>query len=212
MRAAALRLGLAGVAAALLVAGCSGSTPGSPFPTGGGSGGSGGSPVPSSSATAGPPGTTVTSAPKVTTPLDTTKYQRNPCSVLSAAQTAEFGAISSKSGNSSRDGSVAGPACVWGASGNPVLTVGIGFYVQYQAGLPHGLAWDFSKGGALLRLPDVDGQPALLVPLSGECQIDVGATDDVMYRVDVQGDAAADLCGLTKKFATEMTTTMKSGG
>lgn len=189
----------------MLVAGCSGSTPGTPFPTGGGA-----ATTPPSSGVSGPPGTKVTTAPEVTTPLDTTKYQQNPCSVLNAAQLAEFHPTASRATTSSAD-NASGPACAWVATA-PYSGLGIIFRTSYDPGTPHGLAWDL-RGGPLLRLPDIDGQPALLIPLPTQetCQVDIGATNDVMFRITVRAPAPVDVCATANKVATEVITNMKSG-
>jgi hypothetical protein len=79
-----------GVGMAGLVAGCS-SGSGTPQPS---------SPAPSSSSV---------DAPHVSNPLDTSKFQAAPCTVLSAAEAQSFGA--SVPGESKSD--ALGPSCVW---------------------------------------------------------------------------------------------------
>jgi hypothetical protein len=211
------------VVALALVSGCSTSTTGSPAPDATGTQGTG-SADPSAenggnagdAGNAGDDGTagsnSGTGAPKVTTPLDTTRFQPTPCSVLTTAQQQALGIT--KAGKPTPD--PAGATCNWDLT-SPVAVYGFGFDVTFPAGQAKGLANAYQAGGAEMKaLPDIGGQPAVTQPsenTGGNCTIWVGATDEVEYAATVSiptGPHASDPCTVATQIATDATTTMRS--
>ncbi len=154
-------------------------------------------------------------APKVTTPLDTTKYQANPCGTLTPAQLQALGIT--QPGKVTADPT--GGFCDWSPQLDVVYT--LGFNIEFQPGDAPGLANVYQIGGpnSIKRLPDVHGQPAVTQPsqnTGGSCTIYVGATDMISYGVAVTIPGGlphfADPCTVATQIADDVTTTMKSGG
>lgn len=198
------------VVALVLVSGCSTSTAGSADPQG----------APPPATTTGATTTTGDSgpsssantfgAPKVTTPLDTTRFQSTPCSVLTSAQ--QHGLGITAAGKITQD--PAGAICNWDLDSGPVYT--FGFDVKFADGDAKGLANAYEVGGSEMKaLPDIGGQPAATQPsqnVNGNCTIWIGATDDIEYAVDVAiPTGPADPCTVATRIATAATATMKSG-
>lgn len=152
-------------------------------------------------------------APKVTTPLDTTKWQANPCATLTPAQLTALGVTQPGKLTPDPTGSV----CDW----SPQLDAhyGLGFNAQFDPGEAKGLANDYqSAPGTLSRLPDIDGQPAVTQPAQntdGSCIIYIGATDAVDYVSTVLISAGLphydDPCSVARQVAEDATLTMRSG-
>jgi uncharacterized protein DUF3558 len=152
-------------------------------------------------------------APKVTTPLDTTKWQANPCGALTPSQLTMLGVTNP--GKLTPDPT--GSTCDW----SPQLDAhyGLGFNAQFDPGEAKGLANDYqSAPGTLSRLPDIDGQPAVTQPAQntdGSCIIYVGATDEVDYVSTVLISAGLphydDPCSVARQVAEDATLTMRSG-
>jgi hypothetical protein len=199
------------VVALVLVSGCSTSTAGSAGPQG--------NPPPATTTGAAAPtgdnGPSSSSAntfgaPKVTTPLDTTKFQSTPCSVLTSAQQHSFGITAA--GKTNPD--PAGAICNWDLDSGPVYS--FGFDVKFADGDAKGLANAYEVGGSEMKaLPDIGGQPAVTQPsqnVNGDCTIWIGATDDIEYAVDVAIPTGPDdPCTVATQIATAATSTMKSG-
>jgi hypothetical protein len=187
--------------ATVVLAGCASQTPGSARP-----------------ASNAPPATSSANnfgAPKVTTPLDTTKYQANPCGTLTPAQLQALGIT--QPGKVTPDPT--GALCDWSPQLDVVYT--LGFNTTFQPGDAKGLANAYQLGGpsSMQRLPDVHGQPAVTQPsqnTDGSCIIYLGATDVISYGVAVTIAAGlphfADPCTVAAQIADDVTATMKSGG
>jgi len=154
-------------------------------------------------------------APKVTTPLDTTKYQANPCATLTPAQLQALGI--GQPGKVTPDPT--GALCDW----SPQLDISytFGFNTSFEPGDAKGLANAYQLGGpsSMQRLPDVHGQPAVTQPsqnTDGSCTIYLGATDVISYAAAVVIAAGlphfADPCTVAARIADDATATMKSGG
>ncbi|GDY33095.1 DUF3558 domain-containing protein [Gandjariella thermophila] len=186
------------VGAALVAAGCSSTTtPGSAQPT--------------TSSAALPAGT-----PNVAHPLDTTRFQKDPCSLLTPTQLRQFnmgGATGEVTPNAPT-----GPACSWGNTDGPskmsisaaILTSG------------HGLVDVYSQKDTyrLFRpLPDIEGYPAAIAssadPGSGYCSIVVGVTNELAVSTIVQIDNSSpdfsNPCPRNQQVATDVVQTLKGG-
>ncbi|HEY3611852.1 MAG TPA: DUF3558 domain-containing protein [Pseudonocardiaceae bacterium] len=154
-------------------------------------------------------------APKVTTPLDTTKYQANPCGTLTPAQLQALGIT--QPGKVTADPT--GGFCDWSPQLDVVYT--LGFNTTFEPGDAEGLANVYQIGGpnSITRLPDVHGQPAVTQPsqnTGGSCTIYLGATDVISYGIAVTIPGGqphfADPCTVATQIADDATATMKSGG
>lgn len=152
-------------------------------------------------------------APKVAKPLDTTKWQSDPCAALTPTQLAALGV--SQQGKLTPDPT--GSVCDW----SPQLDAhyGLGFNAQFDPGEAKGLANDYEFAqGTLQRLPDIDGQPAVTQPAQntdGSCTIYIGATDTVDYVTTVLISTGLphydDPCSVARQVADDATVTMRSG-
>jgi hypothetical protein len=197
------------VIALSLLGGCATPTPGIPS--------AGGSPATSRPASHAAAHNTY-GAPRVSTPLDTTRFQSAPCSVATAAQVQAISLTPDT-------GPIAPPpnACGWNlphnAFGMGIGTVTAGFVLRpLDHGDPLGLAGVYRyyqrSDSVITRLPDIDGQPAVVVVPIRQCDVWVGLTDDLAYHVHVEIDdqtSTVDSCVSAKAFAAVAIATMKSG-
>jgi hypothetical protein len=162
-----------------VVAGCSGSSVGGTPSAAGGSSSPADSSAPSD----------LHGAPKVPHPLDTTKFQKDPCSMLTAAQLQQLHDSMSAGTMPQLRNSSAGPGCFWGNPNNgtdttvsvALLTAGDGLSMTFQ-----------NKGDyhAFEQLPDIQGYPAIVAMHAdgrnqGQCAIQVGVTDHLVMSVQV---------------------------
>ncbi len=183
----------------LAVTACS-STPGTPVPA-----------APESSSSA--PTSTTRSVPKVSNPLDATKYEQNPCALLSQAQATEvINAVRNRQGK----GLVA-PICTWYDADNN--SVGLGL-LPGQGGLAGAYTNADSESGYFEAAPEVNGYPAVFAGTTddrkrGGCQIAVGIKDDELFTASVRLRTTSPLyndpCSLAVKTATAAVTTIKAG-
>ncbi|WIX91652.1 DUF3558 domain-containing protein [Amycolatopsis sp. DG1A-15b] len=195
-----------GVAAALLLAGCSPETTGTATPAPSGS-----APA-SASANA--------DVPKVATPLDPSKYVSKPCdivpgSVLSSLRFTEPGHTQLQDDQFG----AAGPGCGWKISGEGVsmqVIIGTGNRDRGAGGLA-GLygAHESGQFPFLEPAPAVDGYPAVYVdkrdrrPI-GNCVLDIGVADDLAINVYAGGyEGAEDSCAAAQQVASAVITTLK---
>lgn len=201
----------------LALAGCTSSSPGRAEPAPSGSR----SPeaTTSTSRTTEPSGESLPSdgAPKVKNPLDTNRYQQNPCLVLTAAQTQE---LNVGSPGEQRPGPL-GEACDWRNS-----ETGGNIDMQFGDLDPQGLSATYKANKAgkwvyFVELPEIEGFPAVArAPLDrrdkGDCAIEVGVSDRVTFQLGVQLSRAnvgkKDPCEVTVMVAGMMLRTMKAGG
>ncbi|WP_409466870.1 DUF3558 domain-containing protein [Amycolatopsis sp. GA6-003] len=153
------------------------------------------------------------SVPKVNNPLNATKYEQNPCSLLSQAQATEvINAVRHRQGQ----GLVA-PLCTWYDDRDN--SVGLGL-LPGQGGLAGAYANSDSKSGYFEVAPDVNGYPAVFAGTTddrkrGGCQIAVGIKDDETFTASVMLDKSFpgydDPCALATKTAAAAVTTIKAG-
>jgi hypothetical protein len=154
-------------------------------------------------------------APKVTTPLDTAKYQPNPCTTLTTAQQTALGITTPGTLAPGDEGAI----CSWSPKYD--ISYSFGFNLKFLPGEATGLAnaYQTAGPGSMKRLPDVHGQPAATQPsqnTNGSCTIYLGATDVISYAAAVvigTGEPHyADPCTIASALADATTATMKSGG
>lgn len=198
------RCKLAMVSAVVVLAGCSTGVTGHATPS-------------TDAATSVTSGGAGSSVPKVAQPIDTSRYEKQPCAVLTADQLAQLGITTQPKPDLENK---LGPSCEWNAFdqagftiGATLLTVGSSLakvYKQHDQG-----QWPFFEPVA-----DVSGYPGVLLDSldarpKGKCQLIVAVRDDLVYSVqgdlDPDSSAYANPCSIVQK-ATEMAvSTMKAG-
>jgi hypothetical protein len=167
------------VVTGLVIAGCSGSkVQGAPSgPTGG------------SSSTGASAAQDLHGAPPVANPLDTTKFQQNPCASLTAVQLQHLrDSIDAGTEPKSRTNST-GPACGWGASDRGSATLLDSAFLTAGSGLSSAYAQK-SDYAVFDKLPDIQGYPAVVAMSvdgrsQGHCSIQVGVTDQLVVSVQI---------------------------
>lgn len=154
-------------------------------------------------------------APRVTTPLDTTKFQPNPCGTLTPAQQHALGIDAAGTLQPSALGNI----CQWILRYNVVYSLGFNVTFEYGQALGLANAYENAGPGVLRRLPDVHGQPAVTDPsqnTEGACTVYLGATDQIDYAASVQigpdQPHYQDPCSVAGQLADDATATMRSGG
>jgi hypothetical protein len=168
------------VVTGLVIAGCSGSkvegTPSGPASNG-------------SSSTGASAAQDLHGAPPVANPLDTTKFQQNPCASLTAVQLQHLrdSIDAATEPEPRKDGS--GPACNWRASDRGSATnLDVGFLTAGS-----GLSSAYAQKGdyaVFEKLPDIQGYPAVVAMSidgrsTGDCSIQVGVTDQLVVSVQI---------------------------
>jgi hypothetical protein len=185
-------------AALVLVGGCTTSTTGAATPMTG-----------SAAATS----SAASNVPKVATPVDTSKYQQDPCIALTAAQLTSFQVTTQtgSKGNMLGQGGTEtlGVNCTWLSSND------VGISVAFTSQNKQGLGYYYAKGGTPQRGADIDWQPTVVnMPNdgSGDCSISVGASDTAFYGTTVKFDTSGDPCALTQQVLSDVTSNLKSSG
>lgn len=204
MRIRMLTTVLAGLAAASLLAGCSDETSGAP----------GREPRPTQGQTSGLPHS---GAPKVDNPIDTAKFEADPCSVITKQQLSGAG-ITLEKVDPQPDESF-GPQCSW----YPPFEWG-GFSGAFLTANTEGLSVQYEKNAAgewkYFEPLTVEGYPAVFNGQadhrkSGKCSINVGLRDDLTYilslTADQEGPYYKNPCDGAKKLAAMAIQTMKAG-
>ncbi len=172
----------------------------------------GGTPAPTSDTL--PPGT-----PNVAHPLDTTAFQKAPCSVLTAAQLQQLNVAAA--GQPKVDDPL-GPACDWHDQNGPSkIDLGVGFVTAGQ-----GLAGPYSqKSNYEVFEPqqDIGGYPALIAMTDdarpqGDCQILIGVTNKLALSIEgllkTGVDKSPDMsnpCPRVRAVAEAVIATIKAG-
>ncbi len=210
MRHHTLKIGLATGAAALAVVTTACSTPTV-----------GGTPAPTSSVSS--DSKLPSGAPHVANPLDVSRAQASPCSVLTAAQISSVGIVAT--GKSSD--SAVGPACDWddtSAIPSPV-SIGVRFVTKTSGGLSslYVQADSLKKAGGYFEPIDpIQGYPALLyaqyddrkATTNAACNLGIGVSDTLQIAFGVtvtHPSPQSDPCTIDKKAADLMMTTLKAG-
>lgn len=200
----------AGLASAMLLAGCSGeSTGGTGEPTTGQT-------VPSSPANSGLPHS---GAPKVAEPIDAAAFESDACAILTQQQLKSVGMTLDDT--ESDPDFAAGPTCDWFLS--PVRAGSI--HGALLTANPEGLSLTYAKNDAgewgLFKPTSIAGYPAVIVSRAddrkdGHCNLDIGIRDDLVFSIDVsasfdESPNRKDPCGAAKKLAPLAIETMKGG-
>lgn len=156
--------------------------------------------------------------PNVAHPLDTTAFQKAPCSVLTAAQLKQFNI--GATGKAQDD--PLGPHCGWADNFGPSK---IGLSVIF-ATAGSGLSDIYSQKAqyvAFQPLSDIDGYPAVIAMTDdarpqGDCKVSIGVSNQLFISVEgvIQTGAngapdATQPCPRIQAIATAMVTTMKGG-
>lgn len=171
-----------------------------------------------------PPGTSVpglphSGAPKVTTPIaDTSRWESDPCSVISEKQLADAG-VAIRKVTPDMD-SAAGVACDWATE--DASLVGGTFITKSQEGLSAIYSNNSQSPFQHFQpIPPIEGQPAVEAmesgtPADGECAISVGLRDDRTFKMQVLPDKdsplAAEPCKWAATIAGLAVRNMKQGG
>ena len=155
-------------------------------------------------------------APKVDDPLDTTRFQQDPCQALTATQ---ITAILDASIDGKPTDRPLGNACQWR---NPD-TRGL-VEVHFLDEDPRGLSAEYQadkdgKWAYFEKLPPIEGHPAVARSGSddrdiGLCTVVVGVSDEVTFDVPVQlseANVGKDPCEAAVKVAGMALQTMKKG-
>lgn len=197
------------LASAVLLAACSGNEPGIPVPSG-----QPGTQPPTATSQ---PGASLphSGAPKVTSPIaDTSKWEADPCSVISEEQLSSAGFKIRRFEPDLED--AAGPVCSWAIE--EVGSFGAGFATVNPEGLSTVYASNTAgKFGVFTALSPIEGHPAVRAEKSDEssegmCSVTVGIRDDLNFDVVVTFDAGTkDPCKAAQDIAALAVQTMKGG-
>jgi hypothetical protein len=153
-------------------------------------------------------------APRVEHPLDASRFLAQPCAVLVPAQLTTLGITTP--GKPETTGAVAeqaGPMCTWIAEG-PHRNYGFGFLTGNKNGLS-----DTYRGswGGYFEPTTVAGYPAVFNDVvdsrdEGICNLTVGITDDLTFRIDLTADLGRESCDRAVQLAELVVATIKAGG
>ena len=212
MRHHTLKIGLVAATAALAVVTAACSTPLSV----------GGTATPQTSTVSGD-GKLPSGAPHVANPLDTTRAQAAPCSVLTPAQISSLGIVAT----GKPDNPVSGPACNWNdTSTTPsAMSIGNGFVTASKGGLSslYVQAESLKKNGGYFEPIDpVQGYPAVLYSqlddrqgkTTAACGLAVGVSDALQFTVGINitiTPQQSDPCAIAKKVADMVMTNLRAG-
>lgn len=165
------------------------------------------------------PGLPHSGAPKVTTPIaDTSRWESDPCSVVSDDQLASAGVVIRRTVPDMD--TPGGPSCQWGIDG------GGSFAGSFITEGGQGLSAVYANNSQtpfehFQPISPVEGQPAVEAmstasPRDGECAISVGLRDDRTYLMNLIADKdsplAAEPCKWAATIAGLAVRNMKQGG
>lgn len=188
----------------ILLAGCSSSISGSATP----------SPDVNASAPSNVGGTGV---PKVANPINTARYEQDPCAALTGEQLQKLNITTQPKADLSNK---LGPDCTWNAFDQIGLTVGatlltagsslVNLYKLHEQGsFPYFQPVADVSGYPGVLLDDLDAKPKNM------CGMSVAVRDDLIYSVQVTIDPdkeeAKDPCPVAQKIAEMAVSTMKAG-
>jgi hypothetical protein len=156
-------------------------------------------------------------APKVKSPLDTRRFQQNPCQVLTPTQLQRLNLPAQGQPGQAP----LGPKCDWTnreTRGN--------VQVHWTDKNPRGLSGDYAarkagKFAYFVELPEIEGFPAVAAHVAdtrdlGDCNVSVGVTDQLTFLTFVQLSQARvgtrDPCDAAREVAGMALRTMKAGG
>ncbi|TCP57377.1 uncharacterized protein DUF3558 [Tamaricihabitans halophyticus] len=160
-------------------------------------------------------GTAPGGAPKVENPLDTTKFQQDPCNTLTSAQLQEL--VLDEPGEP--DDAEAGPNCIWRNS-EAQSRASIVFVTAGNHGISDVYA-NRDTNPVFEELPAIEGHPVVAYDAvegeheKGYCTLAVGATDQLWLSIGVKiSDATVgqrDPCVAAQGVAEMMINTMQGG-
>jgi hypothetical protein len=159
------------------------------------------------------PASSKLTAPQVPNPLDASKFEQDPCKVLSQAQAVQVANLTT---SRKTDGNVA-PICAWSDSDHNRISFG---FIPGNGGLSTSYKSQDSKSGYFAVAPDVAGYPAVYgAPYDdrsdGGCQVAVGLSNDEVVTVGVAFRKPSpyfnDPCSLAVKAAGAAMATLKGG-
>lgn len=155
-------------------------------------------------------------APKVDDPLDTSRFQEDPCLSLTSDQSKELNLGSSGSPAESE----LGEACEW-RNETTRGRVRIAFFEKSSDGLSAEYrAEKDGKWAYFDELPPIDGLPAVARDITddrknGGCPVVVGVSDELTFEVDLQQSEAnvghRDPCEVATDVAEMAVETMRKG-
>jgi hypothetical protein len=165
----------------MILAGCTTASQGEPIPASTVEATSADSSQPTSSG----PELPYAGAPKVDNPLDTSRFQQDPCQALSPDQVQYLGFESGKP----RDMPL-GNACEWSKDGSLASVT-----VHFLDRSPYGLSAEYQankdgKTGFFQVLPSIEGFPAVATAVvddrdGGTCAVVVGVSDEISFEVPI---------------------------
>lgn len=176
---------------------------------------------PTSAAPGSPPGQALphSGAPKVANPIaDTSRWEGDPCSVISADQLSSLGLTVPSPQRS--DVPNIGPGCTWEFDSETVSAFDGGFATQGSGkGISNLYAHKQAGTAAYFEeLPPIEGHPAVAEGpeddrAEGVCDLGVGIRDDLLFTVVMTADPSTpqgkDPCGWAAKVAALAVQTMK---
>jgi hypothetical protein len=154
-------------------------------------------------------------APKVDNPLDTSRFQQDPCQALSAEQAEYLGFSSGKPADIPL-----GNACEWSKDGSTASVT-----VHFLDRNPYGLSAEYQakkdgKTGLFEELSPIEGYPAIVTDIvdgrpQGVCTVVVGVSDEITFEVPItlslENIGEKDPCEIAAMVAGLALKTMKNG-
>jgi hypothetical protein len=150
----------------------------------------------------------------VANPLETARYQADPCRTLTSAQVRSLGlADAAAKPDTTAPGAA---ACSWYSA-----QAGYAVGVRHNTTLNKGLSLLYRKkneAALFQEIPPINGYPAIIfdqyadLRSQGTCGVDVGLSDAVVLDVVVQGTTRTqDPCGIAQRAAALMIDNIKGG-
>jgi uncharacterized protein DUF3558 len=200
-----------GVLAVFVVTGCTTTSPGEPLPASNGETSSSDSPP---SSNGGGQELPFAGAPKVDDPLDTTRFQQDPCQALTPDQAQSLGFPTEGKPRTAP----LGKACTWENPESRGLVE-----IHFLDGNPSGLSGEYQantdgKYAYFDPLPPIEGYPAVATDIvddrdAGKCTVVVGVSDEVTFEVPIRLSTVnvghKDPCQIAAMVAGKALQTMK---
>jgi hypothetical protein len=151
----------------------------------------------------------------VSNPLDVSKFEKNPCGLLSNAQANQILTVTRSVVS---PGATDSTICGWKDEGGDTLALGM---VGGNGGLSTSYRQHRTDSpGYFIPVPDIEGYPALLASVAdlrskGSCTVSVGVRDDEVMVVNMDyvlpAPGQGDPCQLAQKAAGLAVVTIKGG-
>ncbi|WP_225978307.1 DUF3558 domain-containing protein [Gandjariella thermophila] len=153
-------------------------------------------------------------APHVASPLDTAKYQADPCRTLTRAQLQSLGLPAATPNPDIAF--PAGPKCSW-FSTQTNSSIAMSFLTGNKRGLSN-LYLKRKEAALFQEIPPINGYPAVIFDeyadqrSRGACSVAVGMSDTLILAVPVQGTPQTkDPCGIAQQAAGLIIENIKGG-